>query len=149
MGNSRATRYIGQYAHGIDDKNRLFLPARFRDQRDDPHFIMTQGLESCLFLFPSDAWDALAQKLETLPLSNKIEERAFKRTLLAAASEVEADSQGRILVPQILKDYAGIRKDAVILGMLDHVEIWAKERWEKYHTGARATFEKAARHLEL
>lgn len=149
MGESRAARYIGQYEHGLDDKNRLFLPARFRDKIDDPHFIMTQGLEQCLFLFPLDAWDLLAQKLESLPLSNKQEERAFKRTLLAAASEIDVDTQGRILIPQLLKEYAGIQRDAVVLGMLDHVEIWSKEKWTVYHQRARTTFEKAARHLEL
>lgn len=110
---------------------------------------MTQGLEACLFLFPSDAWDALAAKLDNLPMTDKAQERAFKRTLLAAASEVEADGQGRILVPHVLKDYAQIRRDTIILGMLDHVEIWAAERWAEYHKKARAGFADAARHLEL
>ncbi len=110
---------------------------------------MTQGLEQCLFLFPPHAWETLAAKLDTLPLSNKVEERAFKRVLLSAASEAEIDSQGRILIPQMLKDYAHIRRDAVVLGVLHHVEIWARERWEKYRRKARTSFEKAAPHLEL
>jgi MraZ protein len=110
---------------------------------------MTQGLEQCLFLFPPQAWETLASKLNDLPLANKVEERAFKRTLLAAATEAEADGQGRILIPQMLKEYAGLRRDAVILGVLNHVEIWAKERWEKYRKQARSSFEKAAPHLEL
>ena len=110
---------------------------------------MTQGLEKCLFLFPPQAWEALAAKLENLPLANKVEERAFKRTLLSAATEMEADSQGRLLIPQFLKEYALIKKEAVILGVLNHVEIWAKEKWEIYKKKARNSFEKAATHLEL
>ena len=149
MGNKKKQIFLGQFEHAIDDKNRLFLPSRFREKNSESRFIMTQGLEQCLFVFPPEAWDRLAEKLDQLPLANKVEERAFKRTLLAAASEADVDSQGRILVPQLLKDYAGIRKDAVILGMLHHVEIWAKERWDTYRQEARSSFEKAAPHLEL
>ena len=140
---------MGQYEHGIDDKNRLFLPSRFREKSDGADFIVTQGLEQCLFLFPQSAWESLAAKLEGLPLADKVEERAFKRMLLSAASEAEVDSQGRILIPQMLKEYAGIDKDVVILGVLHHLEIWSKPRWEKYRKKARASFEKAAPHLEL
>ena len=110
---------------------------------------MTQGLERCLFLYPPQAWEALAAKLETLPLTNKAEARAFRRTLLAGATEAEADSQGRILLPQLLKEYSDIRRDAVVIGVLQHVEIWSKERWETYRKKARQTFEKAASHLAL
>ena len=149
MVESRASIFLGEFAHGVDDKNRLFLPARFREKNAGAPFIMTQGLERCLFLFPTQAWEALAQKLENLPLANKVQERAFKRTLLAGASEVEADGQGRILIPQNLMEYAGLKRDAVVLGVLNHVEIWAQERWAVYRRKARASFEKAAVHLEL
>ncbi|MFA5975571.1 MAG: division/cell wall cluster transcriptional repressor MraZ [Elusimicrobiota bacterium] len=141
--------FLGQYEHGVDDKNRLFLPARFRGKNAASTFIMTQGLERCLFLFPPSAWERLAAKLDHLPLANKVEERAFKRTLLSAACEANVDSQGRILLPQLLKDYAGIKRDAVVIGVLHHVEIWAKERWQSYRQKARRSFEKAAPHLEL
>jgi MraZ protein len=148
--NSRGSGlFLGQYEHGLDDKNRLFLPARFRDKNKGPDFIMTQGLEGCLSLYPPSAWQSLAAKLDHLPLANKIEERAFKRLLLSAASEVEVDSQGRILIPQLLKDYARIQRDAVVIGVLQHIEIWAKERWELYRQQSRDTFEKAASQLEL
>jgi MraZ protein len=146
---SRASVFLGQFAHAVDDKNRLFLPARFREKNVSGPFIMTQGLEQCLFLFPPEAWEALARKLDGLPLSNKVEERAFKRTLLSGASEAEADGQGRILIPQGLKDYAQIRKDAVVIGVLRHVEIWGKERWDVYQKKAKRSFEKAAMHLPL
>lgn len=146
---SRKPLFLGQYEHGLDDKNRLFLPARFRHKQKGADFIMTQGLEGCLYLYPPSAWAKLAEKLEHLPLADKIEERAFKRMLLSAASDVEVDGQGRILIPQSLKDYAQIKREAVVLGVLQHVEIWAKERWTQYQEKARASFEKAASQLEL
>ncbi len=141
--------FIGHYAHGIDDKNRLFLPARFREKNKTSTFILTQGLEQCLFLFTPTGWEALAVKLDALPLANKKDERAFKRILLSGACEVEVDQQGRILMPPRLKDYAGIRWDAVIIGMLSHMEVWSKERWKAYEKKARQSFNKAAPHLAL
>lgn len=149
MGNNPKTLFLGQFEHGIDDKNRLFLPARFRNKQSGADFIITQGLEGCLYLYPPSAWMALADKLEHLPLADKSEERAFKRMLLSAASEVEVDTQGRILIPQLLKEYAGLKKDAVVIGVMKHVEIWSKERWIAYQEKARSSFEKTAPHLEL
>ena len=149
MVESRKSFFMGQYEHGLDDKNRLFLPSRFREKSRGADFVLTQGLERCLFLFPTESWHALAGKLEDLPLANKMEERAFKRILLSAACEADVDSQGRILIPQNLKDYARITHDVVVLGVLKHVEIWAKEHWYHYSKKARASFEKVAPHLEL
>ncbi len=146
---NRTALFLGQFEHVVDDKNRLFLPARFREKNTRASFMLTQGLENCLFLFPADALDSLAAKLEQLPLSNKMEERAFKRLLLSGACETAIDSQGRILIPQLLKDYAGISKDAVIIGVLRHVEIWARDRWNDYRKKAQVSFNKAAPHLEL
>jgi MraZ protein len=146
---SRISLFLGQYEHSLDEKNRLFLPARFRSKNNGACFIMTQGLERCLFLFPPTAWDSLAAKLDQLPLADKTKERAFKRTLMAGACEAEVDPQGRILIPQMLREYAQIRREAVVIGVLHHVEIWARERWTKYQKTARASFERAAPHLEL
>jgi MraZ protein len=140
---------MGQYEHGLDGKNRLFLPSKFREKSKGPDFIITQGLERCLFLFPMESWNDLAGKLADLPIANKIEERAFKRILLSAACEAEVDSQGRILIPQNLKDYAQISRDVVVLGVLRHVELWAKSEWDRYRKKARASFDKVAPHLEL
>jgi MraZ protein len=140
---------MGQYEHGLDGKNRLFLPSRFREKSQGSDFIITQGLERCLFLFPLDAWNDLAAKLADLPITNKMEERAFKRILLSNACEAEADGQGRILIPQPLKDYAQIRHQVVALGVLKHVELWAKEEWNRYRQKARSTFDKVAPHLDL
>ena len=146
---SRKTFFMGQYEHGLDGKNRLFLPSRFREKSGGPDFVLTQGLERCLFLFPLKSWNDLAGKLADLPIANKMEERAFKRILLSAACEAEVDSQGRILIPQNLKEYAQIAHDVVVLGVLKHVEIWAKDEWDHYSKKARASFEKVAPHLEL
>jgi MraZ protein len=146
---SRNSIFLGQYAHSLDGKNRLFLPAHFREKNKGPDFIMTQGLDRCLYLFPASSLPALAAKLEHLPISDKVKERAFKRTLLAGACEAEVDPQGRILIPQMLVDYAQIQRDTVVLGVLHHVEIWARERWEPYQKKARGHFEKVAPHLEL
>jgi MraZ protein len=146
---SRTLGFLGQYEHGLDGKNRLFLPSHFRAKSRWSEFILTQGLERCLYLFPSESWHSLSEKLSHLPLSNKVEERAFKRMLLAAACEACVDNQGRILIPQSLKTFAGIDRNVVILGVLEHVEIWAKSEWEKYRKKARGSFEKVAPHLEL
>ncbi len=149
MAESRTHAFIGHYAHGIDDKNRLFLPARFREKNNSSHFILTQGLEGCLFLYTPSGWELLASKLDQLPLANKVEERAFKRVLLSGASEVEVDQQGRILIPPMLRAYAAIRKDAMTIGLLTHIEIWSRERWKIYEKKARRSFEKTAPHLAL
>jgi len=140
---------MGQYEHGLDGKNRLFLPSRFREKSKGRGFILTQGLERCLYLFPLESWNDLAAKLSDLPIANKMEERAFKRILLSNACEAEADGQGRILIPQSLKQYARIHHQVVALGVLKHVELWAKEEWNKYRQKTRASFEKVAPHLDL
>jgi MraZ protein len=140
---------MGQYEHGLDGKNRLFIPSRFREKNQGLDFIVTQGLERCLFLFPLTSWNDLATKLTDLPITNKIEERAFKRILLSNACEAQVDGQGRILIPQNLKEYAKIRHQVVALGVLKHVELWAKEEWNSYRQKARSTFDKVAPHLDL
>ena len=108
-----------------------------------------QGEDVVFSSVSTDTRSDLAGKLSDLPMTNKVEERAFKRIFLSAACEAETDSQGRILIPQHLKDYAGITRDVVILGVLHHVEIWAKTLWTQYHQKARQTFEKVAPHFDL
>jgi len=140
---------MGQYEHGLDGKNRLFLPSRFREKNKGSDFIITQGLERCLFLFPLASWNDLASKLADLPITNKVKERAFKRILLSNACEAQVDRQGRILLAQHLKDYAKIRHQVVALGVLKHIELWAKEEWNQYRQKARTTFDKVAPLLDL
>ena len=122
--------YIGEYYHSLDTKNRLFLPARFRGKNKG--FVITKGLDGCLNLYDSESWKNVLKKINELSLSNKFEQRAFKRALLSGANELKVDSQGRVLIPLNLKKYAGINTDSVIIGVGDRIEIWDKNIWEKY-----------------
>ena len=147
--NKGISRFLGQFVHGIDDKNRLFLPARFRQSASSETFVLIQGIEPCLLLLPPSAWETLAARLETLPLNDKSDERAVRRTLLASAAEAEADGQGRVLIPQHLKEYAGLKRDVVVIGLLRYAEIWAKEKWDVYQQKAQGALRKASPHLDL
>ena len=140
--------YIGQYIHTLDTKNRIFLPAKFRNKNKT--FVITRGLESCLYLYDLDVWDKVLQKLEDLSLKNKLQERAFKRALLSGAHEVNTDFQGRILIPQALKDYAAIMEDIIIIGVGNRLEIWSHDRWKKYYRQhADVSFKNLAGKLEI
>jgi len=140
--------YIGQYVHTLDPKNRIFLPAKFRNKNKT--FIVTRGLESCLYLYDLSVWNKVLQKLEDLSLKNKLQERAFKRALLSGAHEVSPDFQGRILIPQTLKNYAGIKNDTIIIGVGNKLEIWDHSRWNKYYKKhAEASFRTLAGKLEI
>ncbi|MBI3291770.1 MAG: division/cell wall cluster transcriptional repressor MraZ [Elusimicrobia bacterium] len=149
VGDGAEALFLGQFEHALDGKNRLFIPVRFREHRQPQRFILTRGLERCLYLFPVVTWRRLANRLDQLPIRDKREERAFKRAFLAWASEVSLDPQGRILIPHALGQYAGIRQDAVVIGVLQHIEVWAKERWRRYVPHAEGSFQRLAPHLEL
>jgi MraZ protein len=123
--------YIGQYVHTLDVKNRLFLPAKFREK--NKAFIITRGLESCLYLYDILIWNKVLQKLENLSLKNKMQERAFKRALLSGAHEIKPDFQGRILIPQALAGYAALGTDTIIIGVGNRLEIWNHAGWKKYY----------------
>lgn len=123
--------YIGQYIHSLDSKNRVFLPARFRSKNKS--FVITRGLENCLYLYDTFAWENVLQKLENLSLADKIEERAFKRVLLSGAHEAIPDAQGRILIPQPLKEHADIKSEIIIIGVGSRLEIWDHAQWNAYY----------------
>ena len=123
--------FIGEYQHGLDPKNRIIVPAKLREGLGNT-FVITKGLDGCLYAYPLDEWKALEEKLKTLPLTNK-DARAFVRFFFSGACEVELDKQGRGLIPQNLKEYAGIEKDIVSIGVLTRVEIWSKEKWSEYN----------------
>lgn len=123
--------FIGEYQHGLDPKNRIIVPAKLREGLGNT-FVITKGLDGCLYAYPLDEWKILEDKLKTLPLTNK-EARAFVRFFFSGACEVELDKQGRGLIPQNLKEYAGIEKDIVSIGVLTRVEIWSKEKWNNYN----------------
>jgi len=138
--------FVGLYRYAVDLKGRLFLPAKFRAKN---HFIVTIGLDKCLYVYPKNTWEKLENKLEILEFKNKSEERAFKRVLLSGATEVVPDAQGRILIPQTLRNYAGIKKDVVIIGASYKIEIWAVDIWRAYYKSAEKIFAKHAGSLEI
>lgn len=120
--------FMGEYNHTIDAKGRLIIPAKFREVLGD-EFVVTKGMDGCLFVFDNSEWQAFAEKLRSLPMIDK-EVRQFTRFFLAGAASVEVDKQGRILLPSVLRDFAGITKDTVLIGVGSRIEIWSKDRWE-------------------
>ncbi len=132
---------IGEYQHSLDAKNRMIVPSKLREDLGNK-FVITKGLDGCLYIYPTDEWVKLQEKLKTLPLTNK-DARAFVRFFFAGASEVEIDKQGRGLIPQNLKEYAGIEKEIVSIGVLSRVEIWSREKWNEYNN-SNIDYEKIA-----
>lgn len=120
--------FIGKYEHSIDAKNRIIVPAKYRDELGSS-FVVTAGLDGCLYILPMESFEQLATDLKTLPLTDK-DSRSLLRHLVANASVCEFDKQGRILLSAMQKAHAGIVKDAVFLGMIDKIEIWSKEAYE-------------------
>lgn len=120
--------FMGEYNHTIDTKGRLIVPSKFRETLGD-EFVVTKGLDGCLFVYDNTEWAAFEEKLKGLPLTNK-DARAFVRFFLAGAATVEVDKQGRILLPSVLREFAQITKDAVLVGVASRIEIWSKEKWE-------------------
>lgn len=120
---------IGEYEHSLDTKGRLIMPAKLRDDIGEK-FIITKGLDGCLFAFSIEEWNNFEQKLRTLPISNK-DARAFSRFFFAGAMDCEIDKQGRFLISSNLRDFANLTKEVVIIGMDSRIEIWSKDKWEK------------------
>ena len=136
--------FIGQFEHSLDNKNRLFIPAKFRLGKDK--FVVTRGLEACLFLFPQGGWQEIMQKLNGLPLG-KTEARSFMRLFASGAQECDVDQQGRILVPQLLKGYAGIRNKVTVIGVVNRIEIWDQARWNNFYKKNKPKYEQIAESL--
>jgi len=124
--------FMSEYTHSIDTKGRVIVPAKFRESLGN-EFVITQGLDGCLFVFPNEEWNAFEEKLKSLPMSNK-DARKFVRFFLAGAATVELDKQGRILIPTVLREFAGLEKDVVVVGVGSRVEIWDKSRWDEATT---------------
>ena len=120
--------FMGEYNHTVDEKGRLIIPSKFRDELANSFFV-TKGLDGCLFAFPKNEWEAFEEKLKGLPLSNK-DARSFVRYMLGGAAEVEIDKQGRTLIPQNLRTFAKLEKDVTLVGVASRFEIWSKESWE-------------------
>ena len=122
--------FIGEYAHSIDAKGRLIMPAKFREELGIT-FIVTKGLDGCLFVYSKNEWAQLEEKLKTLPFTSK-DARSFNRFFFAGAIECEVDKQGRILISQNLRDYANLSKDVIIIGVSTRIEIWDKDLYEEF-----------------
>lgn len=122
--------FIGEYHHLIDEKGRLAIPMKFREKLSGGA-VVTRGLDNCLFVFAMDEWKKLAEKLSSLPFSQK-DSRAFARLMLAGAMDVEVDKQGRAVLPEYLRSYAKLGKDVVVAGLYSRLEIWDRKAWEKY-----------------
>lgn len=121
--------FMGEYNHTIDTKGRLIIPSRFREELGET-FVVTKGLDGCLFVFSDEEWQAFEIKLKSLPLTNK-NARQFARFFVAGATPCELDKQGRILLPATLREFAGLEKDVVLTGMLNRIEIWSKDKWNE------------------
>jgi len=121
---------IGEYTHTLDDKKRLSLPAKFRKELGKG-IIVTRGLDRCLFMFSASSWKAIVAKMESLSMGAG-DSRGFNRFMLSGAVEAEIDSAGRILIPDFLKSFAGLKSKVVFAGVGDRVEIWDQKRWETY-----------------
>lgn len=122
--------FFGEYSHTIDDKGRISIPAKFRKQLA-AGVVVTRGLDHCLFLYSLEEWEKIAQKLATLPLSQK-KSRAFSRLMLAGAWDAELDAQGRVILPEYLRHYAGVTKKVVVTGVYNRLELWDESAWHQY-----------------
>lgn len=124
--------FMSQYNHTIDTKGRLIIPSKFREILGE-EFVVTQGMDGCLFVYANDDWNAFEQKLTSLPVINK-QARQFARFFLSGAAQVEVDKQGRILLPANLRQFAGLDKDVVLVGVGSRIEIWSKDKWEEVNS---------------
>ncbi|HOA35158.1 MAG TPA: division/cell wall cluster transcriptional repressor MraZ [Bacillota bacterium] len=137
--------FTGEYQHTLDEKGRVIIPAKLREGLGET-FMITRGLDRCLFIYHFDAWTKIEQKVKELPLARS-EARAFTRYFFSGAAEVEIDKQGRVLIPQNLREYAGIEKEVMIIGVSDRVEVWSEEAWKEYTSAENLDFEAAAEKL--
>ncbi|RAU99167.1 division/cell wall cluster transcriptional repressor MraZ [Paenibacillus sp. YN15] len=137
--------FMGEYQHAIDEKGRLTIPSKFRDELA-PTFVVTRGLDKCLFVYPMEEWKVLEQKLKALPMM-KAEARAFSRMFFSGATECELDKQGRVNIPNNLINHAQLEKDCVIIGVSGKIEIWSKAEWESYSQASQDSFNEIAETL--
>lgn len=136
----------GEFNHSIDAKGRLIIPSKLRESLGE-HFMITKGMDGCLFLYPDNEWKAFEEKLNTLPLTNK-KARDFKRFFVGSSVDGELDKQGRVLLPSSLRIYAGLEKEVVLAGVLDKVEIWNRDAWEAHTAEVEENIEDIASDME-
>jgi len=128
--------FIGEHSHTIDQKGRVSIPAKYRDQLS-PGVIITRGLDHCLWLYTKSEWEKIASKLAALPISQK-KSRAFARLMLAGAWDTEPDSQSRILLPEYLRTYANLGKHVIMAGLYNRIEVWDEDSWQLYSEQTQA-----------
>ncbi len=141
--------FYGEYEHSIDRKGRLIIPSKFREVFKENYverFFVTRGLDTCLFVFAEDEWRKQESRFRALPVTSQ-EARNFNRIYFSGACEVTCDRQGRILVPQYLKDFAKIKSDVMIVGVSNRMEIWSKDMWADFYKNTKDTFEKMAENI--
>jgi MraZ protein len=141
--------FYGEYEHSLDEKGRLIIPSRIRDvmkQEGITSFIITRGLDECLFLFSTQQWRAHEERLASQPLE-KSNARRFTRMFFSGAAECSPDRQGRIFIPPNLREHAHIEKDVVVIGVQSRLEIWDKASWEKFSKESKESYEQIAEEL--
>ena len=138
---------IGEYEHSLDVKGRLIMPSKLREDMGDK-FIVTKGLDGCLFGFSQTEWQNFETKLKTLPLTNK-NARDFVRFFLSGAMECEIDKQGRFLIASNLRDYSNLEKEVVIIGVGTRIEIWNKEKWTNYNSDENISADDIAENMTM
>ncbi len=138
---------MGEYQHTLDTKQRLIIPAKFRDQLGS-QFVVTRGLDGCLFGYPMSEWQLLEQKLKALPLTKR-DARAFVRFLYSAATVCTLDKQGRINIPDPLVKYADLSKKCMVVGVSNRLEIWDSDRWDAYNADTADNFDEIAEDLNI
>ncbi|WNB93980.1 division/cell wall cluster transcriptional repressor MraZ [Bacillus sp. NEB1478] len=137
--------FMGEYQHSIDEKGRMIIPSKFRDELGS-EFILTRGLDQCVFGYPLNEWKVIEDKLKTLPFTKK-DARAFTRFFFSGAAECQLDKQGRVNIASTLRDYAKLEKDCVVIGVSNRIEIWSKSIWEEYFSKSEDSFGEIAESL--
>ena len=141
--------FYGEHEHSIDRKGRLIIPSKFREVFKENYverFFVTRGLDSCLFVFTEDEWKKQENRFKSISFTNS-QARKFNRLYFSGAFEATCDKQGRILIPQVLKDFAKIKRDVVIVGVSNRLEIWGREAWQAYYDNMKDQFEKVAENI--
>ncbi|WP_339064086.1 division/cell wall cluster transcriptional repressor MraZ [Tepidibacillus marianensis] len=134
--------FMGEFQHNIDDKGRVIIPSKFREELGST-FVITRGLDKSLFVYPQEEWKQVEHKLKSLPFT-KADARKFTRFFFSGAIECEVDKQGRVILPSTLRDYAILEKECVFIGVSNRVEIWSKQLWETYYEESEESFNEIA-----
>ena len=141
--------FYGEYEHSIDRKGRLIMPSKFRDACKEAgieRFFLTRGLDKCIFMFSEEEWRSQEQKFKGMPFT-KQESRSFNRMFFSGAVDVAPDKQGRFIIPTYLKDYANIKRDAIVIGVANRIEIWDKGHWGNFYNNSNNSFEQIAENM--